>query len=192
MPDRNDRWTDVGAAITRRIENELGLTLAEFSRRSGISFKTLQRYMAGAPVVRRDKVRDLTAALGWTLDSIDLILAGGEPRLLEPSGPDRAQAMLGEQLRQMWRDRPAGLNERPGWVSQADVIRLVDELRQELKAEMRELGEEVQRLGRRIDDLNDLAEARLTEELHREETAAAKPVGRAAKRSGQTAPRGGR
>jgi hypothetical protein len=102
VSDRDDRWHEVGLAIEARIE-QLG-TIAEFTRASGVSFKTLKRYMAGEPIVRIDKRRDLTAALGWTSDSIDRILAGESPIVAPPTG--KASGVLGlmpldEQVRRL-------------------------------------------------------------------------------------------
>lgn len=68
-----NRWQAVGQAITHRID-ALHRTKAEIIRLSGVSDKTLDGYMAGKPIVRKDKMRDLCAALGWTPDSIDRLL----------------------------------------------------------------------------------------------------------------------
>jgi hypothetical protein len=57
------------------------ITRAELVRASGVSGKTIDAYVAGAPIVRADKLRDLSRGLGWTTDSIDRIRAGGEPAL---------------------------------------------------------------------------------------------------------------
>jgi hypothetical protein len=72
----------VGEAIRRRMRDELLLTKAELIRASGISDKTLAGYLAGKPVRRDDKRRDLCAALGWTPDSIDRVLDGQPPLTL--------------------------------------------------------------------------------------------------------------
>jgi outer membrane murein-binding lipoprotein Lpp len=50
---------------------------------------------AGVPVVSDAKRRAITNALGWTPDSIDLILAGGEPVLDEPAA-DLVNQLAGE------------------------------------------------------------------------------------------------
>lgn len=80
MSNHENRWPAVGTAIQARVET-LHVTLAELQRETGISFKTLKRYMAGEPIKRADKARWLTGALGWSDDSIDLILAGRKPKL---------------------------------------------------------------------------------------------------------------
>lgn len=76
MTNQENRWLQVGAAIRKRIEDELGLSYAEFERRSGVSYKTVQGYMDGQPVRRRDKARALCLALYWTADSVDRLQRG--------------------------------------------------------------------------------------------------------------------
>lgn len=71
-------WKRVGRYVTQRID-DLRLTKAEVQRRAGVSDKTLSRYMAGEPIVRVDKERELCQALGWTSDSVRRIGAGEEP-----------------------------------------------------------------------------------------------------------------
>lgn len=81
-PDPGD-WSAVGHALRRRVFDELRLTKAELSQSSGISYKTLTRYLDGEPIVRRDKERALCEAVRWTPDSVERILAGGEPIPIE-------------------------------------------------------------------------------------------------------------
>lgn len=78
MDQQDTEWQAVGEAIADRID-ELGLTLAELERASGVSFKSLQRYIGGHKIVRRDKARDLAAALGWAPDAFDRIRADKDP-----------------------------------------------------------------------------------------------------------------
>lgn len=68
-------WERVGRAIEDRI-NELGLTKAQVIRRSRVSDKTLNDYIAGQPIIRADKAAGLAAALGWTRDSFDRLARG--------------------------------------------------------------------------------------------------------------------
>lgn len=72
------QWAEVGRRIAMRID-DLSLTKAEVIRRSGVSAKTLDGYITGNAIRRRDKERDLALALGWTSDSVRRILVGGEP-----------------------------------------------------------------------------------------------------------------
>lgn len=92
-----DDWQRVGEAITARI-NELSLTKAEVIEASGVSDKTLAGYMAGQRIARADKRRNLCAALGWTRDSIDRILAGGEPEVLPSYDSMARDAILNDPL----------------------------------------------------------------------------------------------
>ena len=78
MDEEHGGWDRVGRAISDRIE-ELRLSKAEFIKRSGISDKTLNGYLAGKPIKRVDKERELCDALGWSTDSIQLILEGHSP-----------------------------------------------------------------------------------------------------------------
>jgi hypothetical protein len=79
----DDNWKIVGDAIAARIA-ALHVTKAEIIRKSGVSDKTLDGYIEGKPIRRRDKARDLCLALGWTPDSIDRILGGELPREAAP------------------------------------------------------------------------------------------------------------
>lgn len=75
MSDHPERWPKVGKAIEAR-RKALGLTKAELQREAFVSDKTLAGYVAGLPVVRADKARDLIRALGWPSDAFDQIAAG--------------------------------------------------------------------------------------------------------------------
>ena len=57
----------------------LGITKAEFERRSGISPVSLRSYLEGDFPTRRDKRRQLCDAFGWSYDSIDRIQQGLPP-----------------------------------------------------------------------------------------------------------------
>lgn len=84
MNDHSERWITVGRLIADRID-ALGLTKAELLRRSNLSDKTLAGYLAGHPIRRADKKRDLCAALGWSIDSIERILDEQPPKLMDES-----------------------------------------------------------------------------------------------------------
>lgn len=86
MADVDESWQRVGQAIADRMD-ELRLTKAMLIRAAGVSDKTLNGYLVGQPIKRRDKLWALADALRWTPDSIDRILAGDEPVAL----PDRAE-----------------------------------------------------------------------------------------------------
>lgn len=84
MKDQQPEWSEVGRAIEERMR-ELGLTPAEVIRASGVSFKSLKGYIAGKPIVRRDKARGLARALGWESDAFSLVLAGRTPTVIPQS-----------------------------------------------------------------------------------------------------------
>lgn len=86
MNNLDERWVRVGEALGKRIAG-LALTKAEVIRRSGVSIKTLNGYLAGEPIRRGDKARDLARALNWPDDAIALILDGQDPALLDIEGP---------------------------------------------------------------------------------------------------------
>jgi transcriptional regulator with XRE-family HTH domain len=88
MNDRDERYIHVSAkaapalasAIRKRMADEPGFTQAELVRRSGVSHPTVRALMRGEPGNRgRTEVRQVSAALGWTPDSIERLLAGNEP-----------------------------------------------------------------------------------------------------------------
>lgn len=93
-----DDWQRVGRAIAQRIAT-LSLSKAEVIRRSGVSDKTLTGYIDGQPIVRADKRRQLCEALGWTPDSIDALLAGGDPVLA--GGDDDELAQLRAEIAEL-------------------------------------------------------------------------------------------
>lgn len=98
METEADRWRRVGEAISARFD-ELRISKAEFIERSGISDKTLNRYLAGEPIRRVDKARELCDALGWTPDSLDLILEGRDPVVTLPGRRDEVLVRLDENHR---------------------------------------------------------------------------------------------
>lgn len=75
MSNQEERWISVGQAIADRID-ELGLTKAEVLRRADLSDKTLNGYIAGAPIKRRDKERELALALQWEPDAFKRLFSG--------------------------------------------------------------------------------------------------------------------
>ena len=84
--------------VWRRIDERrvsLGWSKADLFRSADISEPTYRKMKAGVPVVSDAKRRAITNALGWTPDSIDLILAGGEPVLDEPAA-DLVNQLAGE------------------------------------------------------------------------------------------------
>lgn len=97
-------WQRVGRAIRARM-TDLRYGPTDVKRRGGPSDKTLAGYIEGAPIVRLDAERGLCDALRWQRDSVQRILAGGDPVELPPPDPDvdarlsRVESLL-EELRQ--------------------------------------------------------------------------------------------
>lgn len=92
MPDLDERYVivtpeagaRVAAAIKAQLAMEPGFNQAELVRRSGVSHPTVRSLMKGEPGRRgRTEVSKVSAAVGWTTDSIERVLDGGEP---EPMG----------------------------------------------------------------------------------------------------------
>lgn len=80
----------LGKAIAARLD-ELGLTLSEWARQSGVSAVTLRRLRdATAERVSASKERPAERALGWMPGSMQAIRSGGKPSLAVPgrSVPD--------------------------------------------------------------------------------------------------------
>jgi len=74
------KWQDVGDEIRRSMESR-HMSKADLIRESGVGRATLDKYLAGQPIVSNKKLWSLCAALGWTDDSVDRILRGEEPMM---------------------------------------------------------------------------------------------------------------
>lgn len=83
------KWQDVGDEIRRSMESR-HMSKADLIRESGVGRATLDKYLAGQPIVSNKKMWALCAALEWTDDSVDRILRGEEPMM-------RATAELDKQ-----------------------------------------------------------------------------------------------
>lgn len=77
--DELDGWTAVAHHLARRIFDELVWTKAEVVDASGVTIKSLNRYLEGEPITRVDKRRDLGKALWGRPDAIDRIRRGEPP-----------------------------------------------------------------------------------------------------------------
>lgn len=82
MPDMT--WNEVWSAIDTRRE-AIGWQLADLYRETALSETTYRKMAKGTPVSRPSNRRKIEAALGWTPNSIDDILEGGEPELVGPT-----------------------------------------------------------------------------------------------------------
>lgn len=95
----DDGWARLGEAIRDR-RRALGMSQLELAQAAGIS-EAMLRVIERA---RRTNVRPVTLgavarALGWTRDSVDRVLAGGDPVLDEDR--DRSVAELKRQVAEL-------------------------------------------------------------------------------------------
>ena len=91
----------LAASIKRRMDADPELDQAELVRRSGVSHPAVRALMRGEPGRRgRTQVRRVSAALGWTPDSIERILDGREPENA-PVGDDELVSRISRLEDQM-------------------------------------------------------------------------------------------
>jgi DNA-binding Xre family transcriptional regulator len=89
MNQRRHDWSYARDAILARMA-DLRWTAADLHRASGLSDKHIRTLLGNGAdtVIPRDvTLWKLCDALGWTQDSIDLVLAGDQPVLVDDSGP---------------------------------------------------------------------------------------------------------
>lgn len=88
MNETDNDWRPVWAAIdARRVD--LGWSWTRLYDECGVSQRTLKLMRDdGQPIKSDAKVTVMARALGWSSDSIDAILAGGQPSVTEVSRPD--------------------------------------------------------------------------------------------------------
>lgn len=79
-------WQRVAAAMEDRAA-ELGWTLSRLAQETGISDTSRRAMRQGTPIKKPAKLSVLCKALGWAPDSIDTILAGGDPIQAEATIP---------------------------------------------------------------------------------------------------------
>lgn len=83
MADADERWTAVAEHVAEAMTAQ-AMSQAELVRRSGVSEWTVRKVMRGTPGSHRpDRLRKIARALGWSADSIERVLDGGEPLVLE-------------------------------------------------------------------------------------------------------------
>jgi hypothetical protein len=118
-------WADVWRAVeARRID--LGMSKAELYQATRISETTYRAMRRGEPIARDAKRVSLCRGLGWSSDCIDRILAGEPPELAT------VRALAGSG------DRVPG-DPAPADSQGSEVARL-----------LREIAEEIQRLGMEV------------------------------------------
>jgi transcriptional regulator with XRE-family HTH domain len=124
----DDGWARLGEAIRDR-RRALGMSQLELAQAAGIS-EAMLRVIERA---RRTNVRPVTLgavarALGWTRDSVDRVLAGGDPVLDEDR--DRSVAELKRQVAEL----QARLDE-----VERDLRARLDEVERDLRARLDEV-----------------------------------------------------
>ena len=91
----------LAAAIAARMD-ELGLSPTDLVAATGLTYQGLLHVRRGE--IRRYQNRTtvpLTEALGWSPRSVKLILAGGEPELIDPPPPVSSPDADADVLRQL-------------------------------------------------------------------------------------------
>lgn len=82
-----ERWAELRAAITTRMA-QLGYSKTELDREVGMSAETVRPIRTGTPGnYRASTLAKVSKALGWTPESIEQILEGGEPTPIGGLGP---------------------------------------------------------------------------------------------------------
>lgn len=86
---RGTRWDAVAQRVTER-RGELGVDVETAATRGGVDVATWERIeRAARPGYRKHREEGVCHALGWSSDSIDRVLAGGEPRVAASPGRRR-------------------------------------------------------------------------------------------------------
>lgn len=104
MANRRDPWRAVGEQVTARLHYLGHYNQAAVARESGVSDATWRHAREGRPVNNLGKRAAICDFLGWTPDSIDSILAGGEPMLAQEGDGEDGLRPLVEALRRAERD----------------------------------------------------------------------------------------
>jgi transcriptional regulator with XRE-family HTH domain len=131
-----DQWQDrVGEPIRRRRE-QLRLSVRGVARVAGISEGLWRQVESGRRVLAEDVIRTVSpkpatraaiaVALGWTPDSIDRLIAGGEPALAAPSAgdtDDEVAAQLAELEERVVRLEQRSVADHATAVDQMTIVR---------------------------------------------------------------------
>jgi transcriptional regulator with XRE-family HTH domain len=130
MNNRDNMWEEVAKHVISRMK-DLGMSQAELVRASALSDPLVRGLMRGTPRGNPKETNLIKAsmALGWSPDSIDRILVGGEPVLSFAVGrpDDDLRAQL-DELRQEGRVTRAmirDLTERSALLLAAVEARIV-------------------------------------------------------------------
>lgn len=143
----SNEWARVATYVNARMK-DMVIDQAEITRRSGLSGPLVRGIMRGAPrgEPRSVNLIRLSIALGWEPDSIDAILAGGEPELAEPSAggvsPPDALAEMEARLRQEYQAGDAAVDAR------------VRGFEARFEAQLASMVEQIEALADRLDQLD--------------------------------------
>ncbi|MCP3758175.1 helix-turn-helix domain-containing protein [Streptomyces sp. TBY4] len=92
-------WKRLAEAI-RAARKVRGWTQSDLAEAAGIGFSSLQRLESGKPFTRMPpSVAPVERALGWTVGSGGLALAGGEPRSLQDAVADSDERSASQAAR---------------------------------------------------------------------------------------------
>lgn len=106
----NDDWNRLAVELRSRVD-ELGMaSLSALVRASkaidgtpnkeGVSAMSWRRLLNGQPLRRADKLQLACRTLGWSYDSAERILAGGEPVVhVDPLDPGIAERLRDHEIR---------------------------------------------------------------------------------------------
>lgn len=89
------QWGRLGVAI-RRQRKRLGMTQADLAQAAGVAMRTIGNYERGREpggLGIPDGYYVVAGVVGWTAESVDAILAGGEPTPTAPAGSVRREAV---------------------------------------------------------------------------------------------------
>lgn len=80
--------------------SELGMRWADVAEAAGVTTETLRMVRGGDSPIRALTKRGIERALLWQTGSVDEVLAGREPRPVEPAGQFRSSLDGGPTLRE--------------------------------------------------------------------------------------------
>lgn len=77
-------WAAVWNEVDQR-RKQLGWSLGDLYDNTGVSETTFRKMRTGGPISRESKVSKMCIGLGWTTESVNLILDGFAPELADTS-----------------------------------------------------------------------------------------------------------
>lgn len=115
-------WQRLGRFVLAR-RNKLGITQVELQARGGPSASTIQNIeLCQITSLKPATKRKLAKGLGWTLESVDALLAGGDATLALPPGTGgRAEVLYEGNGERIIIDIVAGVGE----LSEADRLEIL-------------------------------------------------------------------